>query len=71
MTERVYAVTGMACGHCARFVSDELRLVAGVTSVAVDVDRGTVAVTSEGALDLADVRAAVEEAGYELAADQP
>ncbi|MGW6457384.1 heavy-metal-associated domain-containing protein [Streptomyces sp. NPDC055078] len=68
MTERVYTVSGMACGHCAGFVTEELERVAGVTAVAVDVENDLVTVTSDGDLDIADVRAAVEEAGYELTA---
>ncbi|CAL9676441.1 metal-binding protein [Streptomyces griseomycini] len=66
MTSRTYAVTGMACGHCAESVTEELERVAGVTAVTVDVDSGTVVVTSDRYLETADVRAAVEEAGYEL-----
>ncbi|GAB3703067.1 heavy-metal-associated domain-containing protein [Nocardiopsis oceani] len=68
MTERTYTVAGMACAHCESFVTEELEGVTGVTAVAVDVERGRVTVTSERALELAEVRAAVEEAGYELAA---
>ncbi|MEV0318055.1 heavy-metal-associated domain-containing protein [Streptomyces sp. NPDC050658] len=67
MTETVYGVVGMACGHCADFVTDELQLVDGVTAMTVDVDGGTVTVGSDRNLDIAKVRAAVEEAGYELA----
>ncbi|MEU3901937.1 heavy-metal-associated domain-containing protein [Streptomyces sp. NPDC045251] len=69
MTERVYTVRGMVCGHCAKSVSEELEEIAGVTAVNVDVDSGTVVITSDEALDTANVRAAVEEAGYELSAE--
>ncbi|MGC7095176.1 heavy-metal-associated domain-containing protein [Amycolatopsis lurida] len=66
MIEHTYAVEGMACGHCAGFVTEEVERVAGVTAVAVDVDAGTVTVTSENTLDDAAIHAAVEEAGYAL-----
>ncbi|RBQ22113.1 cation-transporting ATPase [Spongiactinospora rosea] len=66
MTRHVYRVSGMACGHCARFVSEEIERVPGVDTVTVDVGGGTVTVTGDRALDVAEVRAAVEEAGYEL-----
>ncbi|WDZ91791.1 heavy-metal-associated domain-containing protein [Nocardiopsis sp. HUAS JQ3] len=66
MTTRTYTVTGMACGRCAGFVTEELERVEGVTAVAVDVGGDRVTVTGEGELDTAEVRAAVEEAGYEL-----
>jgi copper chaperone CopZ len=69
-TRRTYTVLGMACGHCAGFVTEELRGLPGVTAVAADVESDTVTVTSTRALGLGDVRAAVDEAGYELAADE-
>jgi copper chaperone CopZ len=66
MTESTYTVSGMICGHCAGFVTEEIERVAGVTAVAVDVESGTVTLTTDRELDIADVRAAVEEAGYDL-----
>ncbi|GAA0970292.1 heavy-metal-associated domain-containing protein [Actinocorallia libanotica] len=66
MTESSYTVAGMTCGHCAAFVTEEIERIVGVTAVVVDVDTGRVSVTSDEGLDAEDVRAAVEEAGYEL-----
>ncbi|WP_433126204.1 heavy-metal-associated domain-containing protein [Micromonospora sp. CA-240977] len=66
MTIGVYRVLGMACGHCERFVTEEIERIPGVTGVAVDVELDTVTVTSDRPLDIDEVRAAVEEAGYEL-----
>jgi copper chaperone CopZ len=66
MTEANYTVAGMTCGHCAASVREEVGAIAGVRDVAVDVPTGLVTVTSENDLDRADVRAAVEEAGYQL-----
>jgi copper chaperone CopZ len=62
-----YTVTGMTCGHCASSVSEEVREIAGVTDVSVDVPSGGVTVTSSEPLDRDAVKAAVEEAGYQLA----
>jgi copper chaperone len=62
-----YAVKGMTCGHCVSAVSDEVGRIDGVTSVDVDLATGAVTVRSAAALDDADVREAVDEAGYELA----
>jgi copper chaperone len=62
-----YQVTGMTCEHCVRAVSAEIGQLPGVTGVRVDLASGAVEVTSERPLDLAEVRAAVDEAGYELA----
>ncbi|WPO76660.1 FAD binding domain-containing protein [Streptomyces sp. KN37] len=60
MTESTHTVTGMACGYCAESVAEELERIVGVTAVTVDVDSGTVVVTSGRDLETADVRAAVE-----------
>ncbi|MEV7724276.1 cation transporter [Streptomyces sp. NPDC087917] len=63
----VYKVTGMTCGHCEGAVTSELTALAGVTSVKAVAATGEVTVVSEAPLAEADVRAAVDEAGYELA----
>ncbi|GAA0794965.1 heavy-metal-associated domain-containing protein [Spirilliplanes yamanashiensis] len=62
-----YTVTGMTCGHCAQAVTTELTTLAGVEDVQVDVAAGAVTVTSAAPLAEDEVRAAVDEAGYELA----
>ncbi|MFF9867972.1 MULTISPECIES: heavy-metal-associated domain-containing protein [unclassified Streptomyces] len=62
----VYQVTGMTCGHCEGAVSSEISEIPGVTSVTAEAATGRVTVVSEAALDEAAVRAAVDEAGYEL-----
>jgi copper chaperone len=59
-----YRVPGMTCGHCERAVSEELRAVAGVDSVAIDLDSKLVRVTGEPLND-AVLRSAIAEAGYE------
>ena len=63
----VYTVAGMTCGHCVAAVTGEMAKLAGVRDVAVDLESGRVTVTSGEPLDEAEVRAAVDEAGYELA----
>jgi len=63
----VYKVSGMSCGHCEGAVSGEISGLPGVSSVKAVASAGRVVVTSRTPLDDADVRAAVDEAGYELA----
>jgi copper chaperone CopZ len=58
----------MTCGHCASSVTAELSTIKDVTDVHVDLPTGWVTVTSCSPLDDAAVRAAVEEAGYTVAA---
>jgi copper chaperone CopZ len=65
-TDTVYTVSGMSCGHCEKAVGEELSALSGVTSVAADAKAGRVTVTSRTPLDDEAVRAAIDEAGYEL-----
>lgn len=67
MTTSTYAVTGMTCGHCVQAVTTEVGALPGVTGVDVDLAARSVTVASAQPLDVAQVRAAVEEAGYDLA----
>lgn len=62
-----FTVTGMTCGHCVASVTEEVQEIPGVQGVAVDLATGAVTITSAEVLDEAAVRAAVEEAGYQLA----
>jgi copper chaperone CopZ len=61
-----YSVSGMSCGHCEKSVSAEVAGLPGVTDVAADAKSGTVTISSQGPLDDEQIRAAVDEAGYEL-----
>lgn len=63
----VYQVSGMTCAHCEGALSQEVSAITGVTSVKAVAATGQVTVTSTGPLDDETVRAAVDEAGYELA----
>jgi copper chaperone len=67
-TTTTYDVRGMTCGHCASAVSTEIGKLAGVRDVTVDLESGAVRVLSDSVLAEPDVRAAVDEAGYELVA---
>ncbi|HET6529231.1 MAG TPA: cation transporter [Actinoplanes sp.] len=62
-----YTVSGMTCEHCIKAVTGELSALDGVEAVQVDLGSGAVTVTSAAPLADEAVRAAVDEAGYELA----
>jgi copper chaperone len=64
---RSLVVTGMSCEHCATAVRAEIGKLDGVTGVDVDVAAGRVLITGSPLPGDAALRAAVEEAGYELA----
>jgi len=65
-THRDYTVEGMTCAQCVLSVREEVSEVAGVRNVDVDLASGRMTVSGEGFGDDA-VRAAVAEAGYEVA----
>ncbi|GAA2996200.1 heavy-metal-associated domain-containing protein [Microbacterium aurantiacum] len=63
-------VDGMTCSHCVMSVSEEIATIDGVENVSVDLNAGgssRVTIHSAAPVDVARVRAAVEEAGYTLA----
>ncbi|MFG2191718.1 heavy-metal-associated domain-containing protein [Streptomyces sp. NPDC048639] len=61
-----YQVKGMSCGHCEGAVTEELSALDGVASVEAVAATGAVTVVSAAPLAEEAVRAAVDEAGYEL-----
>jgi copper chaperone CopZ len=64
---RTYTVTGMTCGHCVASVTEEVQEIAGVEDVDVVLETGRLTVTAQPDVDDAAVKAAVEEAGYQVA----
>ncbi|MGW3858593.1 heavy-metal-associated domain-containing protein [Micromonospora arida] len=66
MVNTTYQVQGMTCGHCVSAVSAEVGAIPGVQDVQVDLAAGQVTVSSDQPLDPGAVRAAVDEAGYDL-----
>lgn len=67
METRYIVVSGMSCDHCANAVTAEVTKLPGVTDVEVDVAGGKVKITAASVLSDAELRAAIEEAGYEFA----
>lgn len=66
MSSVTYQVSGMSCGHCEGAVQAELKSLPGVSEVSATAETGLVTVTAEAPLEDSAVRAAVDEAGYEL-----
>ena len=64
--EITYTVAGMSCGHCKTAVEAEVGRVPGVEFVEADVDTKLVLVRGES-LEDGPLRAAIDEAGYEVA----
>ena len=62
-----YSVPDITCGHCGTTITREVSAVAGVETVEVELKTKTVTVTGNP-LDEAAILAAIDEAGYEVAA---
>jgi copper chaperone len=61
-----YTVSGMTCSHCVSSVTEEVTKIPGVTDVKVDLASGAVTIASDTPVEDTAVKAAVDEAGYEL-----
>lgn len=69
METKVLKIDGMSCAHCQKAVTDALQGLAGVESAQVDLQAGTATVSYDPAqVTEAALKAAVEEAGYEVVA---
>jgi copper chaperone len=62
----ILKVQGMSCGHCVASITTAVTALPGVTGVDVDLAAGAVRV--DGTPDAAAVTAAIEDAGYDVAA---
>ena len=61
-----FIVPTMSCGHCVSAITAEVTQVPGVVDVAINLDTKAVVVTGDG-LDDSAIRAAIAEAGFEVA----
>lgn len=66
MTTQTFTVDGMTCDHCVKAVTEEITKIEGVVGVDVELATGSVTVASDAGVADDDVRAAVDEAGYEV-----
>ncbi|HEX3539152.1 MAG TPA: heavy-metal-associated domain-containing protein [Acidimicrobiales bacterium] len=64
MPARSYAVPDISCDHCKHAIEEEVSKVPGVDAVEVTV--ATKVVRVEGDAPDAAIRAAIDEAGYEV-----
>ena len=66
MSTSHYTVVGMTCDHCVASVSEEVSEVPGVETVQVELATGALTITTTQPVPDAAVKAAVEDAGYQL-----
>ena len=71
MSNQIFPVTGLTCGHCVGAITTELKALPGVTDVQIDLVAGgtsALSVTADNAITDVELTAALEEAGeYQLA----
>ena len=60
-------VIGMTCSHCEHATAAELGAIAGVINVTADAATGTITIDATRQLEINEIAAAVDNAGYELA----
>jgi copper chaperone len=65
MAIRIYDVPGISCGHCKASIEGALSDVEGMEAIEVDVDARTVRV--KGYAPDEAIRAALDDAGYDVA----
>jgi copper chaperone CopZ len=65
MSTETYNVPDISCGHCVETITGAVKPLDGVESVDVSIDDKTVTVA--GTFDDGAVRAAIDDAGYDVA----
>ena len=66
MQTEVLKVKGMTCNHCKHTVESALQDLPNITTATVDLAKGEVTVEMSGQVSREAIRAAIDEAGYEL-----
>ncbi len=67
MVTRVYRVPEVSCQHCVRAITEELRKIAGVSDVEVDLATKLVRVVTDERVPDEALRKGIEAAGYSVA----
>jgi copper chaperone len=71
VSEKSIRVAGMTCDHCVNAVTEELSKISGVTGVSIELNTDAptpVNIVADIDISDAEITAAVEEAGYTIAA---
>ena len=67
MTTTVISVPEVHCGHCVSSIEGALKPMDGVNDATVSLEETNVTVEHDDRIDLAQLTAAIEEQGYEVA----
>jgi copper chaperone len=67
MEKSTLNVDGMSCEHCVKAITTAVGALAGVESVAVDLDAKTVTVTHDlSKIPLDKIKSEIEDQGYDI-----
>lgn len=66
MEKTLLLVEGMACEHCVKAVTQAVNALGGIKAVKVDLAGKTVTVEHEPTATRAQMKAAIEEQGYDV-----
>lgn len=66
MIKKKVGIEGMTCDHCAKRVENALKELDGVKNVKVNLKKKTADMELEADLSSDKIKAAVEDAGYEV-----
>jgi copper chaperone len=65
LTTTVINITGMSCKHCKAAVENTVKIIQGVDSVEVNLEKGTALVVyDEHRIELDLIKDSIEEIGY-------
>lgn len=59
-------ISGMSCGHCTAAVSKALSSIAGVSEVAVDLEKGEASYNETMAVSPDTIKKAIAKIGFEV-----
>lgn len=59
-------IEGMSCQHCVAHVTEALEGLSGVKNVEVNLSAGRAIIDTDGEVKDSNIRAAVDEAGYDV-----
>jgi len=68
MERKTISVTGMSCNGCEQNVKNALQNLKGVNRVEADHEANTIELVAEDDVADDDIEAAIENAGYDVAA---
>lgn len=64
--KKTISIEGMSCGNCVHHVKEALSELQGITSVDVNLDTKSAVLEASSEITDEDIKAAVDEVGYDV-----